>query len=66
MAILRWIEHKIDVTPQTVRQGGFQVGASIRLVVTGKVTPARLDFYRELTSNRNLKEPIPVGPQGLA
>ncbi|HEX3999706.1 MAG TPA: hypothetical protein VHX65_14230 [Pirellulales bacterium] len=74
MGLIHWNKKTFELTPQAAIESHFSIdtgfeldrGDPLAIVATGSMTPATLDFYRELLSDRHLAAPVAAKPTGIA
>ncbi len=74
IGLVRWEKKQFELTPQSAVQSRFSIdtgievdrGEPLAIVATGRMTPATLDFYRELLADPKLTAPIAAKPTGIA
>jgi WD40 repeat protein len=74
MGVIRWTKKQLHLTPSGVLEAGFSVDSGLKVKVgdalcvhaSGTMTPAPIDFYRDLLSDPKLVEPMASTPVGIS
>ena len=70
---MHWEQAALEIEPEALQQAGYVIDSGIKLErgdaiavrAEGTVAPAPVQFYRELSLDRKIAQPVAAGPEGL-